>query len=394
MIPRLRSGHAAAGRSSDRKGYLDWLRGVGVLIMIQGHVIDAWTAAADRTRAAYHWISFVGGLAGTPIFLFLAGVALPLAAGARMRRGRSEREVAALARRRGWQILGLAFLFRLQSWVISGGSPWTLLKVDILNVMGVAMIASALLWGVGRGQWSRTVLLAAAAAAAALVTPLVRAAGWPAALPDPVEAYLRPAPNMTTFTLLPWAGFVFAGAAAGVWLDHARTARGERLVALGFGLGGAAVALGGYAASLLPPIYAETNFWTSSPTFFFVRLGVVMALVPLAYVWNDLAPHRAGLRGGDPALSGRSWLCEFGRSSLFVYWIHVEMAYGVVSMALHRRLPLEQAYVGFILLSAFLFGLVKVKEGLGPGQNAIRYVIFAITARLSRMPVRSSRRSL
>jgi uncharacterized membrane protein len=316
--------------------------------MIQGHVIDAWTAAADRSRMAYHWISFAGGLAGTPIFLFLAGVALALAAGTRMRRRRSAREVAALARRRGWQVFGLAFLFRLQSWAISGGPPQTLLKVDILNVMGVAMIAGALLWGAGRGRWWRALLLAAAAVAAAMVTPLVRAAGWVAALPDPLEAYLRPAPNLTTFTLLPWAGFVFAGGAVGMWLDRARTAQEERQVNIGLAVGGIALGLGGYAASLLPPIYSSTNFWTSSPTFFFVRLGAVTLLVSLAYAWNGL--------------SGRSWLCEFGRSSLFVYWIHVEMAYGVVSMALHRRLPLEQAYLGFILLSALLFGLVRLKN--------------------------------
>lgn len=347
MTSPLRSGQAAAGASPERKGYLDWLRGVGVLIMIEGHVIDAWTAPADRTRTAYHWISFVGGLAGTPIFLFLAGVALALAAGTRMRRGRSPREVAALARRRGWQIFGLAFLFRLQSWLISAGPARTLLKVDILNVMGVAMILAAVLWGAGRGRWSRGIPLAAAAVAAAMVTPIVRAAEWVAVLPGPIEAYLRPAPNVTTFTLLPWAGFVFAGAAAGLWLDSARDTREERRIAAGLGLAGAALVLGGYLASLLPPIYAVTNFWTSSPTFFFMRLGAVMVLIPLAYAWNGM--------------SGRSWLCEYGRSSLFVYWIHVEMAYGVVSMALHRRLPLEQAYLGFILLSALLFGLVKIK---------------------------------
>lgn len=351
----------------DRKGYLDWLRGVGVLIMIQGHVIDAWTLTADRARTAYHWISFVGGLAGTPIFLFLADLAIPLAAGSRMRRGRSAPEAAAMARRRAWEIFGLAFLFRLQSWAISGGSPRALLKVDILNVMGLAMLGAAVLWSAGRRGWARALLLASAALAAAMVTPLVRAAGWVAVLPDPIEAYLRPAPNMTTFTLLPWAGFVFAGAAVGVWLDSARTGREERRVVYGLGLAGAAVALGGYAASLLPPIYAQTSFWTSSPTFFLVRLGAVLLLVPAAYAWNGLG--------------GRSWLCEFGRSSLFVYWIHVEMVYGVVSLALHRRLPLEQAYLGFILLSAFLFGLVRIKNHVRTtkvanvafaAQNAIR----------------------
>jgi len=49
---------------SDRKRYLDWLRGVGVLVMIQGHVIDSWTLAEDRRREAYHLISFVGGVGG------------------------------------------------------------------------------------------------------------------------------------------------------------------------------------------------------------------------------------------------------------------------------------------------------------------------------------------
>jgi uncharacterized membrane protein len=219
------------------------------------------------------------------------------------------------------------------------------------------MIVGALLGGAGRGRLSRVLLLSAAAIAAAMVTPLIRAAAWVAVLPDPLEAYLRPPPNMTTFTLLPWSGFVFAGGAVGVWLDRARNVQEERQVNVGLALVGAAVALGGYAAALLPPIYASTNFWTSSPTFFFVRLGASTALVPLAYAWNGP--------------SSRSWLCELGRSSLFVYWIHVEMAYGVVSDALHRRLPLEQAYLGFILLSALLFGLVRLKSQLTSHKSQI-----------------------
>jgi len=326
--------------------------------MIEGHVIDAWTLDLDRSRAAYHWIWFVGGLAGAPVFLFLAGVAMALSAGVRLRRGGSEREATSRARRRGWEIFGLAFLFRLQSLVVSGGPPRTLLKVDILNVMGVSMLATALLWGISRRRAWRMALLCGAGVAAAVVTPLIRASTLLSLLPDPLERYLRPA-TATAFTLFPWAGFVLAGAAAGLWLDGARTERQERLVNLGLAILGPVVALGGYAASYLPPIYAETDFWTSSPTFFFVRLGVVMALVPLAYGWNGLG--------------GRSWLCEFGRSSLFVYWIHVEMAYGVVSAALHRRLPLEQAYLGFILLSVLLFALVRLKNRVGePATERVR----------------------
>src|SRR5256885_16120680 len=117
----------------------------------------------------------IGGF-GAPISLSLAGIALPLAAGARMRKGRSEAEAAALALRRGWQIFGLAFLFRLQSWLISGGS-WrlSLLKVDILNVMGLSLVIGAWLWGLAKTRTSRAILLGTAAVAATLLTPLVRA---------------------------------------------------------------------------------------------------------------------------------------------------------------------------------------------------------------------------
>ncbi len=58
----------------------------------------------------------------------------------------------------GWQIFGLAFLFRLQSMAHQRRRPQSLLKVDILNVMGLSMLAgAALAWG--REDASRRVLL-------------------------------------------------------------------------------------------------------------------------------------------------------------------------------------------------------------------------------------------
>ena len=360
--------------AAGRKDYLDWLRGVAVIVMIQGHVIDSWTLVADRDLATYRWITFVGGIGGAPLFLFLAGVTLALAAGSRLERGRTLTEAAALARRRGWQIFGLAFLFRLQSWLISGGAPVRMLKVDILNVMGLSMVAAAVLWALGRRVPARIALFAGGAAACAMVTPLVRATAAIGTLPDPLEWYLIPAAGTTAFTLLPWAGFLFAGAACGVLLDAARSRTSERSANLGLAAAGVVTAAGGYATSFLPAIYQHTNFWTSSPTFFFVRLGMVMALVPLAYV-----------------ISARwEWgrMREFGRASLFVYWIHVEMVYGVLTAPLHRRLPFEWAYPAFVAFAFLMFVVVKRRE---PLQNAIRYVIFAINARLNILPVRSSR---
>ena len=335
----------ATGALIGRRGYLDWLRGVAVLIMIGSHTLDSWTRVEDRTRPEYAWSTIVAGI-GAPGFLFLAGIALALAAGARVARGSTPAEAAARAKRRAWQIFGLAFLFRLQSWAISGGTfTGSVLKVDILNIMGLSLLAAAVLWGLGRDRPSKAALLAAAAVATAMVTPLVRAAGTFAPLPDPLESYLRPTAGQSAFSLFPWSGFVLAGAALGVWLESARTAPVERRVNVALAPAGLAVAAGGYWAATQPALYADSDFWTSSPTFFFVRLGILIAALPVAYGWMA-------------AWRGRSPLQQFGMASLLVYWIHVEMVYGVVSLPLHRRLPFEYALAAFAVFSLFLYVLV------------------------------------
>jgi uncharacterized membrane protein len=333
-----------------RRGYLDWLRGVAVLIMIEAHTLDSWTMAADRTRDAYRWGVILGGF-GAPVFLFLAGVAIALGAGSRLRKGASAAEAARMARRRGWQIFGLAFLFRLQSLVVSGGTLAKLAKVDILNIMGLAMLAAASLWGLGRSGRSRALLLVTAAVAVPLATPFIRATPHLNQLPDVIEWYFRAPPGRTMFNLFPWAAFVLAGAALGLWLDTARTIDAERRVNRLLAVGGPLLAAGAYAASYLPSPWAASDFWTSSPAFFFLRLGILLTTVPVAYA----------IRAAWP---GRSRIEEFGIASLFVYWIHVEMVYGLLTLPIHRALTLEQVALAFVTFTLLMFGLVKLKQRL------------------------------
>jgi len=336
-----------------RRSYLDWLRGVAVLIMVEAHVFNAWTLPADRADPLYRLLMLVGGF-GAPAFLFLAGVAMPLAIGARLRKGVSVGDALRLARRRGWQVFGLAFLFRFQSWVISRGPALTLLKVDILNILGLSMLAAALLWGLVRTRAARIALFAAAAVAVAAVAPAVRASATLAGWPDPLEWYFRPWPGRSSFTLSPWPAFLFAGVAVGEWLEGARTAPEEQRATWRLGAIGAALVAAGYAATFLPPVYDDGALWTISPTFFGARLGILLMALPVARAWA------ARWRGG-------SVLEEFGVSSLFVYWIHVEMVYGIVSLPLHRQLTLAQAGVACVALCVLLFALVRLKERWMPG---------------------------
>src|SRR3954447_8012275 len=103
--------------SSNRLSYLDWMRGIAVLIMLQGHVLDAWVQPHDRS-GEWFWLSqFLGGLPA-PIFLFLVGVSLALVLDRMRANGATAHELVLKVVRRGGWILFLAYAFRLEQFIV------------------------------------------------------------------------------------------------------------------------------------------------------------------------------------------------------------------------------------------------------------------------------------
>jgi uncharacterized membrane protein len=323
-----------------RRRYLDWLRGVAVLIMIEAHLLDSWTRIPNRDTRQFFWAMILGGF-GAPLFLFLAGVVIPLSAASTLRRSGDVTAASRAVVFRGLQIYGLAFLFRLQAMIVSWGKAWTLLKVDILNIMGPSISLVGMLWGAARTATGRRVAFAAVTIGIAFVTPIVRNFPGLAALPDPLEAYIRPVPGLSNFVFLPWVGFVSAGALVGLELEVSRSADRERWVNLCVLALGLALAFVAYLLSLRPSFYSRSSFWTTSPAFFFFRIGVMTAAVGFAYLWTS-------------TFTGWSPLEQLGRTSLFIYWIHVEMIYGLMSLPLHKSLSLTQALVALVLFSSLM----------------------------------------
>ena len=344
--------------SGARLEYVDRLRGLAVLIMVDAHVFDAWTLVADRRTPLYRWAIVIGGYAA-PLFLFLVGVGIAFAAGRRSRRDphgadTTPRRVC----RRGVFVLGLAFAFRLQAWLVSGGSfARQLLKVDILNVMGVSMMLAAAVWRVaGSSARRRAVWLLGLSTALVWLMPFVY--GWPAldGLADPIEGYLRPTFGRTSFSLVPWTAFVFLGMVAGWAVDrHAALGRTTALTWCG-GIG-VVLLLVSTLLALGIDFGPDRATWAYSRTFFLMRVGVVLTALPVARAWTARWPGWSPLR-------------EFGEASLFVYWIHVELAYGAPTVVLHRALPVAVtvvAYGGVVLL---MFGLIRVRDRVLGGRTA------------------------
>jgi len=337
-----------------RRGYLDWLRGVATLLMVEAHTYDAWTSAADKPDLPYKAVIALGGFAA-PAFLFLAGVALALGATSAERRGASAAEAGARARRRGWQMFGLAFLFRLQSLVISGGRfPQALLKVDILNILGLSMVLVGALWPLAVSRKGRAIAFIGMAAAFAILAPVIRSAGWLAALPDWLEMYVRTFRGRSSFSLFPWPAFALVGALVGARLAAA-SADDEGALTKRIGTIGLGLVLTGCAVSLPPALFDPRAYWAEAPAYFLIRLGLLLAAIPVAFWWNQRRPGEW------------SPVREMGFASLFVYWIHVEMAYGRPANAIKGELSFVEATIGYALLVCVLWALVRLKGHVAAG---------------------------
>jgi uncharacterized membrane protein len=336
-----------------RRLYLDWARGVAVLLMIEAHTLDAWTRLDVRATPIFRNLQIVGGLAA-PLFLWLAGVGVVMsAAGTARRSGRAAGVEKVFGR--GLEIFILAFLFRLQAFLVSPGShPVTLFRVDILNIMGPSMAVAAVIWGLVSTPATLVTAYAALACAIAMLTPIVRVSALVGRLPLWIQWYVRPFGDLTMFTVFPWAGFVFAGAACGVLLA-ARPDKAERHLHAWLALAGVGVlAFGDYTASL-PSIYRQSSFWTSSPTFFAIRVGVLLAVVSAIYALAQVLEARGVVMRP---------LARLGRDSLFVYWIHVELVYGYATWPVRHRLPVIGTLIAYGLFTALVYAAVIGKDRL------------------------------
>jgi uncharacterized membrane protein len=329
--------------------------------MIEAHTMDAWTRAADKKTIWFGSFGILGGFAA-PLFLWLAGVALVLSATRIADRQGSRTAAVDAICRRGLEIFILAFLFRLQAFIVSPGShPVTLFRVDILNVMGPSIVAAAIVWRLAATTTRAVLSYGLLTVAVAMLTPIVRTIGAIDTLPVWIQWYLRPSGEHTTFTAFPWAGFVFAGAACGALIADARDIDRERRLHRALAMAGVALVALGWYTSTRPSIYRDSFFWTSSPTWFAIRIGLMMvALSAMGAIERFAGAY--DVRCGPFAC--------FGRSSLFVYWIHVELVYGYASWLWRGRLPLWASVAAWVAFSGLMYASVVARDRIADAWRA------------------------
>ncbi len=295
-----------------RLRFLDWSRGLAVLIMLQGHVFHAFSRNGLREQGPYVISQLFGGQ-GPAIFLFLTGITLAFLIDRRERQGlgRTARWRAAIER--SAYLWVLAFLFRAQLWLFAyPGSNWDdLFKVDILNCMGFAIALFSLTALLSTAQRVRVCAILGVAIAG--LAPLVSSVNW-SWLPSGVSAYF--VPNYAAFAFFPWASFIAFGLSAGSILRMTRSEDMSRLMQWA-ALGGIVLILAGEYFSNLPyQIYPKSEFWLNGPGLVTIKLGVILLVVPFAWMWCEVG------------ILGWSMVSQLGTTSLIVYWVHIEIVYG------------------------------------------------------------------
>src|SRR6267154_2734987 len=135
--------------SASRLAWIDWMRGLACLLMFQTHCYDAWLGD-DARKSSFLMYSQLLGTLPAPLFLFLAGVSFALVTDKLIRKNVSAGEITRTMLRRGAEIFALGLLFRLQEYLIAWGwAPWSdLLRVDVLNIIGLSMILMGILCGI------------------------------------------------------------------------------------------------------------------------------------------------------------------------------------------------------------------------------------------------------
>jgi uncharacterized membrane protein len=364
--------------SFKRLAYIDWMRGLACVLMIQAHCYDSWLNAGARKAAFYRWSQEASTLAA-PIFLFLSGVSFALVTEGLRQKKTPGRQIFKTAMSRGMEILGLGFLLRLQEFVLGYPlSPWTdLLRVDVLNILGVSIILMAVFWRLvadpalfrphasgdanpsrpgggfaNRRGWVICYSLLIATIVA-MVTPPLWTTHRPRFLPWMLESYVNgvhiyDSPQAWLFSIFPWCGFAFVGLAFGLFLFSEFAQRREP-VALGIvgGIGALACALSLWWDASAVKIYAVYDYWHSSPNFFLMRCGILLLLVFGIFAW---------CRWGF-ATKGFSLFLQFGKTSLLVYWVHIEFVYGRLSILPKGGTGIFAATLGMVVIFAAMLAL-------------------------------------
>jgi uncharacterized membrane protein len=353
--------------------------------MVQTHVFNATLIPAITDTDLFSLIRFIDGLVA-PSFLFASGLAYAITT------RRKVNEYLSFGRPLFRQFGRLVFIlligyslhipkFNYHHLVYEAGEEaWRIFwKADVLHCIAVSLILLQVMLLILRNECRLYRAVFVATVAVVFGTPVMWSIDWWTRLPVPIAAYLNGI-HYSLFPIFPWSAFLFAGALTGHYYSEARSAgvpgaeacmmRTSAWLALGL----IAVSFPLHpAAAAVYPVY---DYWHLSPSFFFLRLGLVMLLCAGFFLYEQ----RKGVRPN-------SVVTLFGRESFIIYATHLMLIYGQFgntsfTQIVGQSLTYAEAALITVILLCLMFALgyvwSRVRRGRAKTKRAIELVVLAV----------------
>ncbi|AKF06321.1 heparan-alpha-glucosaminide N-acetyltransferase domain-containing protein [Sandaracinus amylolyticus] len=266
-------------KAAPRAHFVDLLRLVMSVQMIQGHVIDALLADAWRGGRGFEIWTWVRGLTAVG-FMTAAGVSFHLSSLARWETYRADRAARARRVRRAAMLIAIGYLLHAPAGVLSGDPELArraideAMIVDVLQCIGVTMLLLEAMCALARRASHVVIASGALAVAAIALAPLAARVECEGSALRLVCNYVSRSGG-SLFPLSPWSGFVLAGVVLGAIAlpDGARTSgarAGVRLV-----IAAAVIAVVSVVVDALIARPSDALLYSASPGFSLVRLAAV-----------------------------------------------------------------------------------------------------------------------
>ncbi len=337
-----------------RLHHIDSLRAYAILMMLQGHFIDALIDPVYRVASnpLYQTWMFCKGFTA-PIFFTVTGLVLIYLLFRKDDPGyRDARAKKAL--KRGFELILWGYLLRTNIWALMAGYiPNEFWKIDVLHCIGIGLIILSLLYRLTKHlpYYFFQILLLTGCILIFLLEPIYMSFEY-SHLPKGISNYLTRA-NGSIFTPFPWIGYTMMGGFLGTLYVKNIHKKILHIRILPFAM----AAIGFFLMQKSSWLFMQLHFSLDMEVFkqvaynnyLFIRLGHVLLFI-------------SGFIFLEKILAYFQLFNEIGRSTLNIYIIHFVILYGSLfgiglSTFFARSLNPISAILGallFIILVSYL----------------------------------------
>lgn len=364
--------------------FIDLLKGLVLLIMIEVHVFNSLLHPTLKESGWFSYLNFINGLVA-PSFLFVSGLVFVLS----LQKNVDElRKFGNLFRKKIGRI-GLILLagyslhlphFSLSK-ILNNPTQQALndlFMVDVLQCIAAGLLILLFARMIFQNDKRFYIFILISLISVLIVSPIAWKTNLNNYLPLLLASYLNRMSG-SLFPALPWFNFIFAGALASKFYISAKENNNERSFSKKLLIFGSISFLGSLVIlSLILP--SDLKSIIPNPLFYLQRLGIVLVLLATCWYYLEKSTKHIG------------FILDVSRESLLVYWLHLQLIYrnifggeSLVSLFGNRLILIEAMAVTIILailmiLAAKGWGKAKSNYPVAARSTVIAIVVVSITA--------------